>query len=93
MECALKAARTHGTQFHSYHRTRKAGGRYKQATMATAHKMLGIIYAMLRDCRPHRDSGVDYEQLLVKRNAPRWLRKLKQYGFLDQPAPPAAAVA
>ena len=90
VECALGAARTHCTQFHSYH---KAGGRYKQATMATAHKMLRIIYAMLRDGRPYQDSEVDYERLLVQRNAPRWLRKLKQYGFLDQPAAPAAAVA
>ena len=48
---------------------------------------------MLRNSRPHRDSEVDYGQLLVKRNAPRWLRKLKQYGFLDQPAAPEAAVA
>ena len=93
VECALGAARTHGTQSHSYDNGRKAGGRYKQATMATAHKMLRIIYAMLRDSQPHHDSGVAYEQLLVKRNAPRWLRKLKQYGFLDQPAAPAAAAA
>ena len=39
--------------------------------MATAHKML-------RDSQPHRDSEVDYEQLPVKGNAPRWLRKLKR---------------
>ena len=43
--------------------------------------------------RRHFTSEVDYEQLLLKRNAPRWLRKLKQNGFLDQPAAPAAAVA
>ena len=48
---------------------------------------------MLRDGQPYRGSEVDYEQLLVQRNAPRWLRKLKQYGFLDQSTAPAAAVA
>ena len=48
---------------------------------------------MLRNSQPHRDSEVDCGQLLVKRNAPRWLRKLKQYGFLDHPAAPEAAVA
>ncbi|MDE0627257.1 MAG: transposase [Bryobacterales bacterium] len=62
VECALGAARTHGTHFHSYHKARKAGGRYNQATMAKAHKMLRIIYAMLRDSQPYHDSGVDYER-------------------------------
>ena len=86
-ECALGAARTQGTQFHSYHKARRAAGRYKQATLATAHKMLRIIYAMLRDNKPYRDPGVDYEKLLVQRNAPRWLRKLKQHGFLEERSP------
>ena len=30
------------------------------------------------------DPRVDYEQLLVERNAPRWLRKLKKDSFLEE---------
>ena len=55
-----------------------------KTTLATAHKMLRIIYPMLRDNAPYRDPGMDYEKLLVQRNAPRWLRKLQQYGFLEE---------
>lgn len=61
--------------------------------MAIAHKMLRIIHAMLLDSRPYQDSEVAYEELQVQRNAPRWVRKLKQCGFLDQPAAPAVTVA
>ena len=57
--------------------------RYKRAILATAHKLLRTIVAMLRDQRPYIDPGIDYEQLVVHRNAARWLRKLDQYGYLD----------
>ena len=62
----------------------------KRAIIATAHKMLRVIQAMLRDGEPYRDPGFDYERLVVERNAPRWLRKLKQYGYLDEAAVSAA---
>lgn len=52
--------------------------------MATAHKMLLITYAMLRDREPYRGPGVDYEKLMVQRNAPRSLRQMKKYGFLER---------
>ena len=72
---------------------RRAVGRYKQATLATAHNMLRIIYAMLRVSEPYRDPGVDCENLLVERNAPSWLRKMKKYGFLKGRSPAEAPSA
>ena len=36
---------------------------------------------MLRDALPYRDPEVDYEALVVKRNAPRWLAKLAEFGI------------
>ena len=83
-EFALAASRTHNTQFQSYHAAMKARRGYKRATIATAHKLLRVIQALLRRDEPYCDPGVDYEQLLVERNAPRWLRKLKKYGFLEE---------
>ena len=93
-ECAQGAARTHGTQFQSYHKMMTARRGYKRATIATAHKLLRVIQALLRNDKPYRDPGVNYERMLVARNAPRWLRKLKQYGFLEeQPTRYAAAAS
>ena len=83
-EFALAASRTHNPQFQSYHAAMKARRGYKRATTATAHKLLRVIQALLRRDEPYCDPGVDYEQLLVERNAPRWLRKLKKYCFLEE---------
>ena len=54
-------------------------------------KTLRVIQALLRGDEPYCDPGVDYERLLVERNAPRWLRKPKKYGFVaEQPSRYAA---
>ena len=50
----------------------------------TAHKLLRTIWALLRDDRPYRDPKVDYEQVSVRRNAPRWIRMLEKHGFLEE---------
>ena len=55
---------------------------YKRAIVATAHKLLRCIFAVLRDGTPYRDPATDYEALLVKRNAARWLRKLREFDIL-----------
>jgi transposase len=55
---------------------------HKKSIVALAHKMLRIIFAMLKDNKPYHDRAVDYEALSVQRNAPRWLKMLKKYGFL-----------
>ena len=83
-ECALGAARTGGSQFHGYHDNMKARIGFKRATLATAHKLVRTIYAVLRDDHPYRDPKVNYESLRVKRNAPRWLRMLAKYDYLNE---------
>ncbi|MFZ3124009.1 MAG: IS110 family transposase [Acidovorax sp.] len=55
---------------------------HKKSIVALAHKMLRIIFSMLKDNKPYHDRAVDYEALSVQRNAPRWLKMLKKYGFL-----------
>ena len=54
---------------------------YKRASVATAHKLLRIIYRMLATGQVYRDPDTDYEALLVKRNAPRWIAMLKKHGM------------
>ena len=83
-ECAHGAARTKSSQFYDYHRMLAGRIGYKRAILATAHKLLRVIHTVLREDRPYTDPDVDYEQLVVERNAPRWLRMLKQHGFLAE---------
>ena len=88
VECAHGAARTHHCQFQGYHKTLTVRRGYKRATVATAHKLLRILYRMLATHTPYRDPHTDYEALLVKRNAPRWIKMLEKYGY---PTPDGAA--
>ena len=81
--CAHAAARTRNCQFHSYHKALLVRRGYKRAVVATAHKLARAVFAVLRDGQPYRDPEVDYEALVVKRNAPRWLAKLAEFGVLE----------
>ena len=83
-QCAHGAVRTKGSQFHDYYKALRARMPYKRTILATAHKMLRTIAAMLRDGLPYIDPGIDYEALVVERNASRWLCKLAQYGYLNR---------
>ena len=83
VECAHGAARTNGCQFQGYHKALTVRRGYKRATVATAHKLLRVIYVVLRDGTPYHDPEADYEALMVSRNAPRWIRMLRRHGFLE----------
>lgn len=83
-ECAHGAVRSQGSQFHGYHGALHVRLGYKKAILAVIHKLLRVVYAVLRDREPYRDPGIDYTKLVVDRNAPRWLRDLKRYGWLQQ---------
>jgi transposase len=54
----------------------------KRATIAVAHKICEMIFIVLSRKEHYRDPKIDYQALVVKRNAPRWLVSLKKYGFL-----------
>jgi len=92
VECAHGAARTRGCQFEARHRALAARRGYKRAIVATAHKMLRIIHVVLKTARPYYDRAAGYEALMVKRNAPRWIRMLHRYGYVV-PAEPQIRAA
>ena len=50
--------------------------------MALAHKLLEVIYTLIKKKQPYIDPSVDYESLVVRRNAPRWIQALQKYGYL-----------
>ena len=71
IECAHAAARTHNCQFQTYHQTLTQKRGFKRAIVATAHKLLRCVFAVLRDATPYRDPDTDYEALLATRCGPR----------------------
>ena len=85
IECAHGASRTKSSQFHSHCKGLAIRRGYKRAIVASAHKLVRIIYAVLRDMKPYYDNGADYEALMVARNAPRWIRMLKKHGMAFDP--------
>lgn len=56
---------------------------YKRAIIAIAHKILRTIFFMLKRREHYRDSATDYEALSVQRNAPRWIKALTKFGFIN----------
>ena len=54
----------------------------KRSIVAIAHKLLRTIFFMLKRGQHYRDTTVNYEELSVRRNAARWIKKLTEFGFL-----------
>jgi transposase len=78
----VQAARKTQSMFRAKHKALAITKGFKRAIMACARKMLRIIWAMLMRNEPYRDATVDYEALSVRRNAPRWIRALKRFGYI-----------
>ena len=70
-------------QFHAYHKALIVRRGYKRIIVATAHKLARTVFAVLHDAQPYRAPEVDHEALAVKRNAPRWLAKLAEFGIRE----------
>ena len=90
VECAHAASRTRDCQFHSHFRALKARKSHKQAVVATAHKLLRVIHSVLKNRRPCADPGTDYQEIMARKNAPRWIRMMKDCG-IEYPAAGQAA--
>ncbi|USE39634.1 IS110 family transposase [Endozoicomonas sp. SCSIO W0465] len=57
---------------------------HKRSLVAIAHKLIRVIYTLLKLRQPYIDPDTDYEGLMVRKNAARWLNKLVDYGYLAQ---------
>ena len=57
---------------------------HKRSLIAIAHKLIRVIYTLLKKRQPYIDPDTDYEGLMVRKNAARWLNKLEEYGYLAQ---------
>jgi hypothetical protein len=56
---------------------------HKKAVCAVAHKMIRIMYCLISRKEVYRDGTVNYKELIVKRNAPWWIRQLKELGMIS----------
>ena len=84
-EFALAATKTR-CAFQAKYKSLTIRRGHKRAVIACAHKMIRALYMMLRKSEPYRDGTVDIDALVVKRNAPRWIRALKKHGYLPATA-------
>lgn len=72
------------SQFRDKYRSLVIRRGHKRSIIAIAHKMLRIIYTLLKRHQPYIDPAINYEELMVKKNGARWLQMLEKYGFLPQ---------
>jgi transposase len=83
-EIAWAAVRTAG-QFKSRFQSLVIRRATKKAIVAIGDRFLKTVFVLLSRQVPDRDSTIDYQGLAIKRNAPRWIRQLKKFGYLPQP--------
>ena len=55
----------------------------KRAIVAVGHKIIRIIYTILSNKVPYQDPNINHEELVVIRNAPRWIRSLQKFGYMQ----------
>ena len=81
-ETANAAIKT-ASQFKDKYKTLTVRRGHKRSIIAIGHKILRVSYSLLKNNQPYQDPGVDYKELMVKRNAPRWVKALAEYGYLN----------
>jgi len=72
------------SQFKDKYQTLVIRKGHKKAVVAIGHKILRVIYNLFTQKKHYEDPGINYGELLVSRNASRWLKALTQYGFINQ---------
>jgi transposase len=86
---AANAARRTKSIFASKYQSLVIRRGHKKAIVALAHKLIRTIYVLITRREAYRDSGFDYEAASVAKNAPRWIRALKLFGYWPVATPNA----
>jgi transposase len=76
---AANAASKTNCQFQHKYKSLMIRRGHKKAIVAVGHKMLRVIFSRLKEGEVYHDPKVNYEELVVKKNASRWIRMLKKY--------------
>lgn len=91
-ECA-NAARNTKSSLASKYRSLKVRKSHKKTIVALAHKMIRMIYVMLMRNEAYHDPQTDYAAISAKKNAPRWIKQLRQLGKWPDSGDPATTSA
>lgn len=70
------------SQFKDKYQTLVIRRGHKRSVVAIGHKMQRVIYSVLKDGHAYYDPGIDYKAVVIHRNAPRWLKALKEFGYI-----------
>ena len=76
---AANAASKTDCQFKHKYKSLMIRRGHKKAIVAVAHKMLRVIFSRLKAGEVYQDPQISYEELVVKKNAPRWIRMIRKY--------------
>lgn len=76
---AANAASKTDCQFKHKYKSLMIRRGHKKAIVAVGHKMLRVIFSRLKTGEVYQDPEINYEELVVKKNAPRWIRMLRKY--------------
>lgn len=93
VEAAHAAARTKKSSFCGLYRRLSARRGKKKALIAVAHRLLNLVYLLLKTGQPYRELGVDYyDKLNPLRVIERLTKRIQNLGFVVSldPAPVAA---
>jgi transposase len=81
-EAANAAVRTDSVFKQKYGVIKVRLGRKK----AIGRKILRVIYCLPTTGKPYQNHAVDYEEMFVRKNAPRWLKKLIEHKLIEPKA-------
>lgn len=82
---AANAARRTKSSLHDKYQNLLPRKGHKKTIIALAHKMLRTIYILFTRRQAYHDPGIDYQAMVVTKNAPRWIQALKKYGYWPSP--------
>jgi transposase len=78
---AANAARRTKSALRDKYQSLVARRGHKKAIIAVAHQMIRTIFILFTRREAYRDPGIDYAAIVVNKNAPRWIKALKKYGY------------
>ena len=76
---AAQAASKTNCQFQQKYKSLMIRRGHKKAIVGVGHKILRVIYSLLKTGKVYEDPVVNYEELVVKKNASRWIKMLQKY--------------
>lgn len=76
---AAQAASRSASQFRGKYQSLVIRRGMKRSILAVGHKLLRVVFALLRDGKPYHEAGIDYEALMVARNQSRWMKMLAKF--------------